>query len=399
MSPVGFAPPAGAANPDGTVAPDSAAAGAERTLAVAAFAGPAAGLLLVVGQAATLPASPARVPLLAVCAVAALNAGLLAASSWRRGRLVPARVATDAAIRAALLAASFLCCWHGGGLAAVTGRDNSPLYDFLVITAAIPGLVRWPLPVALAAVTPVTVTSAAGELALGNPLWNVLPNASAFYGTTLIAALVARQVRAVARRTDAYHRETAERAAALSAAAERHRHAEPLRQRVLATLTEVLESGAIADPRLAGQARRELTWLHGLLSHGPREPDGDLPDLLRALAAERADTGPRVELDLPAGDLPPGGRGAPALVQAAREALTNVAKHSGSDVARLSLRQTVDGWLVEVADDGRGFDPAVVPAGLGLARSVRDRMSRAGGHSAVRSTPGRGTVVLLWAPR
>ncbi|GIG61696.1 hypothetical protein Lfu02_60680 [Longispora fulva] len=380
-------------------AADSAAAGAERTLAVAAFAGPVAGLLLVVGQAVTLPASPARLPLLAVCVTAAVSAGLLAAVSWRRGRLPPSWVAVDAVLRAALLAASFLLCWYGGGLAATTGRDNSPLYDFLVVTAAVPGLVPWPLPVAMASVTLVTATSVAGELLLGNPMWNVVPNSTAFHGSALIAALVARQVRAVARRTDAYHRETAERAAALSAADERRRHTEPLRQRVLTTLTEVLESGAIADPRLAGQARREVAWLHGLLSRGPREPDGDLPDLLRALAGDLADTGLRVELDLPAGDLPPGGRGAAALVQAAREALTNVRKHSGADVARLSLRRTADGWLVEVADDGCGFDPAEVPVGLGLARSVRDRMSRAGGHSAVRSAPGRGTVVLLWAPR
>ncbi|MGY0231919.1 sensor histidine kinase [Longispora urticae] len=372
---------------------------AERTLSVGVFSGPVAGVLLVAGQAAALPASPARGPLLVVCVLAALSAGLLAAVTWRRGRLSRVWVAADCLVRPALLAASDLIIWQEGGLAVTTGRDNSPLYGYLLMSSLVPGLAPWRLQAVLASVTLLVATSAVGELALGNPAWNALPDASAFYGSATIAFAVAHQVRAVARTTDAYHREAAERAAAISAAAERQRHAEPLRRRVLVTLAEVVESGAITDPRLAEQSRRELSWLRGLLSHGPHAPDGDLPDLLRALAAERADDGLLVLLDLPSGVLPPGGRGTAALVQAAREALTNVRKHAGVDSARLTLRPEDDGWLVEVADDGRGFDLDAVPARLGLTRSVRDRMARAGGRSRVLSAPGRGTVVRLWAPR
>jgi signal transduction histidine kinase len=51
-----------------------------------------------------------------------------------------------------------------------------------------------------------------------------------------------------------------------------------------------------------------------------------------------------------------------------------------------------------VKDDGRGFDPDTVTEGVGLGRSIRDRVERVGGRASWRSTPGRGTEVRLEVP-
>jgi signal transduction histidine kinase len=54
---------------------------------------------------------------------------------------------------------------------------------------------------------------------------------------------------------------------------------------------------------------------------------------------------------------------------------------------------------IEVGDAGSGFDPASVPDDrLGVRRSIIERTANAGGHAEVRSTIGRGTVVVLSWP-
>jgi signal transduction histidine kinase len=88
-----------------------------------------------------------------------------------------------------------------------------------------------------------------------------------------------------------------------------------------------------------------------------------------------------------------------ALVAAASEAVVNAAKHSGAERVTVSVdRGELGGTVVVVHDEGRGFDPQRVSGGVGLARSIRDRVAEAGGTVAVRSAPGRGCEVTLWAP-
>lgn len=90
------------------------------------------------------------------------------------------------------------------------------------------------------------------------------------------------------------------------------------------------------------------------------------------------------------------------LLAAARELLSNVAKHAHArnvDV-RCSDR---DGWTVlSVADDGAGFDTAtigerVVAGHIGLA-SQRARIESAGGELTVESEPGEGTIATVRLP-
>jgi two-component system sensor histidine kinase UhpB len=86
-----------------------------------------------------------------------------------------------------------------------------------------------------------------------------------------------------------------------------------------------------------------------------------------------------------------------ALFRVAQEALTNVARHAQAANVTLSLR--CDGtWLtLEVADDGRGFDPAAASAGLGL-RGMRERLTLIGGNLTIAGAPGAGTRVVARVP-
>lgn len=83
---------------------------------------------------------------------------------------------------------------------------------------------------------------------------------------------------------------------------------------------------------------------------------------------------------------------ADALVHVAQEALENVRRHSGAGSVALQLRATPRGCVLEVHDDGRGFDPSRSSNRLGIA-GMRRRMARCGGTFAVESSPGRGTTV------
>jgi signal transduction histidine kinase len=89
-----------------------------------------------------------------------------------------------------------------------------------------------------------------------------------------------------------------------------------------------------------------------------------------------------------------------ALVQATQEATVNAARHSGAKRVSLFVEAERDGVDVFVRDEGKGFDPAQVPADRrGIAGSIRGRMRRHGGSAEITSEPGEGTEVHLHLPR
>ncbi|MFI5606103.1 PspC domain-containing protein [Amycolatopsis sp. NPDC051903] len=88
-----------------------------------------------------------------------------------------------------------------------------------------------------------------------------------------------------------------------------------------------------------------------------------------------------------------------ALVQAAREAIVNAAKHAGVEEVSVYAEVELTEVTVFVRDRGKGFDPDVVPADRhGLADSIRGRMERHGGTCKLRTAPGEGTEVQLAMP-
>src|SRR5918993_4348410 len=82
------------------------------------------------------------------------------------------------------------------------------------------------------------------------------------------------------------------------------------------------------------------------------------------------------------------------VLRVLQEALTNARRHSGAGSVEVRLRADDEAILIEVADDGRGFDPASVRAGVGLS-AMRERIEGLGGKIEVRSRPGEGTKVTL----
>jgi signal transduction histidine kinase len=90
------------------------------------------------------------------------------------------------------------------------------------------------------------------------------------------------------------------------------------------------------------------------------------------------------------------------LYRVAQEALTNVARHSRAASARVELAERADKVVLEVHDDGVGFDPASDPVGgldhFGLA-SMRERVELAGGTWTVWSRKGTGTVLTATLPK
>ncbi len=86
-----------------------------------------------------------------------------------------------------------------------------------------------------------------------------------------------------------------------------------------------------------------------------------------------------------------------AIFRVTQEALSNIARHARASRASVSLNPTESQLTVRIADDGQGFDPASVGAGMGLS-NMRTRIADVGGSLAVQSAPGAGTVIEITLP-
>jgi signal transduction histidine kinase len=85
------------------------------------------------------------------------------------------------------------------------------------------------------------------------------------------------------------------------------------------------------------------------------------------------------------------------IVQLTREALSNVGRHAGATSCRVSLKRTSSGALLEVDDDGSGFDMASPRSGMGL-RNLEERVRGMGGDLSIQSRPGDGTTIRAMLP-
>ena len=81
------------------------------------------------------------------------------------------------------------------------------------------------------------------------------------------------------------------------------------------------------------------------------------------------------------------------LLQVAREALANVAKHAYSKNVWVELHCGPDNVIVRVRDDGRGFVASgMMGHGMGI---MNERTAMAGASLDISSTPGEGTEVVV----
>jgi two-component system sensor histidine kinase DegS len=90
------------------------------------------------------------------------------------------------------------------------------------------------------------------------------------------------------------------------------------------------------------------------------------------------------------------------LYRVAQAALVNVAQHAKATAVRVLIKSLPGEVLMEVEDDGKSFDPALILDSrrnrcLGLI-GMRERVEMVGGTFRVDSAPGRGTIISALLP-
>jgi signal transduction histidine kinase len=87
------------------------------------------------------------------------------------------------------------------------------------------------------------------------------------------------------------------------------------------------------------------------------------------------------------------------LFRIAQESLTNIRRHARASRATIGLtRQPDGGILLQIRDDGRGFDPAAIPPQHFGLEGIKQRAAFLGGTATVTSYPGQGTVIDVQLP-
>lgn len=88
-----------------------------------------------------------------------------------------------------------------------------------------------------------------------------------------------------------------------------------------------------------------------------------------------------------------------ALFHICQEALANIAKHAKAHKVEVTVWTTAERALLEVRDDGRGFDQEKVKLTIGHGLSnMETRAVNSGGEVDISSEPDMGTTILAWVP-
>ncbi|KAB2351522.1 sensor histidine kinase [Actinomadura rudentiformis] len=317
-----------------------------------------------------------------------------------------------------------LCCLDALLAAAVLVQSGvfGAAFVFTVSTSAIAGVLYSWRPVLVVCVTQIVLSYAAvalGEPVTGRPDTAIL--LSGFYPVAACAGVCLRRL------LDQYaDAEAALRNARTAAAAaeERNRLAREMHDSLAKTLHGITMS-ATALPtwirRSPDRAEHTARDIVAALQVATREARGLIADLrdeactlpldvgVQRTAAEwSASHGIPIRLDIAPG--PPGDHDVPLMVRyevisIMKEALTNVARHSGASQVDVHLACRAAGIELVVRDDGRGF---AAPAGERLRLFAREghyglvgmeeRARQVGGRLTVDSRPGAGTSIVITVP-
>ncbi|WP_307841961.1 ATP-binding protein [Salinibacterium sp. SWN1162] len=231
----------------------------------------------------------------------------------------------------------------------------------------------------------------------------------AFFTITVCAAFTAVATVAIAagREVDAASvaaRASSMRAAALTARGEEQAHLDALvHDEVIATIFAAAGAGRSESASTRAQAARTIARLSELSDTSATVPELIHMDYfvqgLASSVAETTDSATFTVIGERYAALP--SPIATALIEATVEALRNSVMHAGGEAApvvrevRLTLRP--DGVEITIIDDGKGFDPAAVPANrLGIVVSILGRVnSLPCGRASVWSQPDKGTRVTV----
>ena len=88
------------------------------------------------------------------------------------------------------------------------------------------------------------------------------------------------------------------------------------------------------------------------------------------------------------------------LFHICQEALANIAKHAKAKNVQIALWSTAERVLMEISDDGNGFDmeKTNLAIGHGLA-NMHTRARIVGGDVEISSVLHEGSTILVWVPR
>src|SRR5918997_1742806 len=211
---------------------------------------------------------------------------------------------------------------------------------------------------------------------------------------------------------DVTERRQAEKALSETRRAERRRIARDLHDIVLQDLSGALQSLRLTDLQSKGSGLRldleeELEAL-GRATSGLRSAIYDLRDekdqpfveSVESLVKRNRQASPGcmirlvVEKGFPIDFC---GKKSVEVLRVLQEALANVRRHSAARNVEVRLRTDDEAILIEVADDGGGFDLESARAGIGLS-TMRERVEGLGGEIAVKSSLGEGTKVTVRVP-
>lgn len=190
--------------------------------------------------------------------------------------------------------------------------------------------------------------------------------------------------------------------AVAAAMGERQRLSRIVHDGVLQVLAMVERDGRSLGPRgswLAHMAHEQEVALRSLLQDtaidaGTREPIDETHANLAALLDRRSAM--NVTVSTPAGALLVEAKTAREIDAAVGEALTNVARHAGTDARAWVLLEREGGdLLVSIRDNGVGADPAAFDRAasrgrMGTRHSILGRLRDLGGTATMRTAPGHG---------
>jgi signal transduction histidine kinase len=86
------------------------------------------------------------------------------------------------------------------------------------------------------------------------------------------------------------------------------------------------------------------------------------------------------------------------LLGIGREALANVVKHSGARLAAVHVEAHLDRVVVQIGDNGHGFEVGKTHPGHYGLESMRSRTREIGGELRIWSDPGKGTLISVEVP-
>ncbi|AMP14694.1 sensor histidine kinase [Collimonas pratensis] len=161
------------------------------------------------------------------------------------------------------------------------------------------------------------------------------------------------------------------------------------------------------NPSLQGKIERMVTLVDGTIkvvrnvvaSLRPSALDMGIVSALEWLAEEfRSNTGIPCSLDVHEENIVLDDLRATTIFRIAQESLTNISRHAQASQVEISLDRKEQHYLLEVRDNGRGFDPGVQKKkSFGLI-GIRERALMLGGEAAIFSVPGVGTTIRVSIP-